>query len=163
MKAIHEIDGDEIEIRLISEADLHSNEEILKKLFLENFRINFPDLELSSCISDDGYINMLRFQKDGSAILIGAFIGMNIIGFLWAYSREFLGEKRLHIAHVIISDVNRSMGIGGKLLNSLEKIAKEMNIKKIELITSNANKEAIKFYQKNNFDVTRVQLEKELV
>jgi len=105
---------------------------------------------------------MLRFLNDGSAILIGAFKGAAIVGFLWAYRREVFGEQRLHVGHIIVSSMERSGGIGTRLLNSLEVIAGEKGIRKLELMTTAANEKTMKFYKSNGFVTVRVQLEKEL-
>ncbi len=151
-----------IEIRLISEDDLISNESVFIGFLEDNFRINFPDIDDLAKLANIGYNNMLGFKRDGSAILIGAFEGMAIIGFLWAYTRELLGEQRLHIAHIIVDSKTRSGGIGTRLMNRLEGIANEKGIKKFELMTTLENEKTMKFYKSNGFVTVRVQLEKEL-
>jgi ribosomal protein S18 acetylase RimI-like enzyme len=151
-----------IEIRFILNEDLIINKSILLYLLEENLRINFPNIKNLTELAKRGYENILRFQSDGSAILIGAFKGETIIGFLWAYQREVLGEQRLHIDHIIVDSKDRSCGIGTRLLNTLEGIANEKGLKKIELMTTVANEKTMKFYNLNGFVTVRVQLEKEL-
>lgn len=151
-----------IDIRFISENDLLKDEKIIKELLDENFKINFLGIDNFNKYVNDGYQNMLRFQRDGSAILIGAYIGATITGFLWAYRREVLGEQRLHIGHIVVNSCARSRGIGTRLLNKLEIFANENGIKKIELMTSVENENTMKFYQSNGFETVRVQLEKEI-
>ena len=150
-----------IEIRLISEDDLIRNESVLTNLLEDNLRINFHNIDLTELVNS-GYNNMLQFQRDGSAILIGAFEGVTIIGFLWSYLREVMGEQRVHIGHLIVDSRSRSEGIGTKLMNTLEGIANEKGIKKFELMTTVENDKTMKFYRSNGFVTVRVQLEKEL-
>lgn len=151
-----------IEIRLISEEDLIRNECVLIGLLEDNMRINFSAVNDFAELVNSGYNNMLRFQSDGSAILIGAFKGVSILGFLWAYRREVLGEQRLHIGHIIVNSMVRSGGIGTRLLDTLEGIANEKGIKKLELMTTVQNEKTMHFYKSNGFVTVRVQLEKEL-
>lgn len=151
-----------IEIRLISEGDLIRNEGIIKDLLEDNFQINFPYIDDLDELVVKGYNNMLCFKRDGSAIIIGAFEGMVIMGFLWAYKRKVLGEQKLHIDHIIMNAMARSGGIGTRLLNTLERLASEEGIKKFELMTTVENEKTMKFYKTNGFVTVRVQLEKEL-
>jgi len=151
-----------IEIRLISEDDLIRNKNVLINLLEDNIRINFPETGDLAELVNSSYNDMLRFLNDGSAILIGAFKGAAIVGFLWAYRREVFGEQRLHVGHIIVSSMERSGGIGTRLLNSLEVIAGEKGIRKLELMTTAANEKTMKFYKSNGFVTVRVQLEKEL-
>jgi len=151
-----------IEIRLISEDDLIRNKNVLISLLEDNIRINFPGIgDLAEPVNSN-YNNMRRFLNDGSAILIGAFKGTAIAGFIWAYRREVFGEQRLHVGHIIVNSMERSGGIGTRLLNSLEVIASEKGIRKLELMTTVANEKTMKFYKSNGFVAVRVQLEKEL-
>lgn len=151
-----------IEVRLISEVDLIKNESFLIGLLEDNIRIYFPGVDDLAEYAISGYNNMLRFQRDGSAIIIGAFEKAIVIGFLWAYPREVLGEQRIHIGHIIMNSMARSGGIGKRLLNTLEGIAHDKGIKKFELMATVENEKTMKFYKSNGFIVARVQLEKEL-
>lgn len=152
----------EIEIKYIREIDLLVNKNVLISLLEDNYRINFPNINGLTKFAIAGYEDMIRFKRDKTAILIGAFKGERIIGFLWAYKRNMLGENRIHIGHIIVNNDVRSKGIGTKLLNYLESIAKEEGYKKIELITTIKNEKTLKFYKTNGFSAFRVQLEKEL-
>lgn len=151
-----------MEIRFVAEDDLIKNEDVLKKLIEENLRINLKCIDNLSELAVNGYNDMIRFIRDGSAIIIGAFESSDLVGFLWAYTRDFLGEQRLYITHIIVGSNVRYSGIGKQLLLTLEGIAQKKNIKKIELIATVENEGAIKFYKKNGFTEERVQLEKEL-
>jgi ribosomal protein S18 acetylase RimI-like enzyme len=151
-----------IQIRLISKEDLIRNESVLKGLLEDNLRINFPVVDDLAQFIHSRYNNMICFEHDGSAILIGAFKGMTIVGFLWAYQKEVLGEQRLHIGQIVVDLDARLSGIGTRLLKALESIANEKSIKRIELMTTIENSKAMNFYKSNDFAIVRVQLEKEL-
>lgn len=151
-----------IEIKFISESDLEKNKQILIELLEENYSINFPERNNLKEYAINSYKDMVRFNKDNSAILVGAYDSTKIVGFLWAYKREFLGEKRIHIGHIIVNSSVRARGIGTKLLDRLEMLACQEEIYKIELMATLENENTMKFYKSKNFNITRVQLEKKL-
>jgi len=125
-------------------------------------RINLPGVEDPAELAGTGYDDMVRFHQDGSAVLIGAFEESVVVGLLWAYRRDVLGERRIHIGHVIVESTARSNGIGARLLRRLEDVATAEGIKSLELMTTIANEKAIGFYEANGFVAARVQLEKKL-
>jgi ribosomal protein S18 acetylase RimI-like enzyme len=155
-------DYTKIEVRLISEENLINNKKYLIDLLEDNLKINFPDLTNLTKYAMNGYDDMLRFKKDDSAILIGAFDKEKVIGFIWAYKREIFGERRIHIGHIVVSSEVRAGGIGSKLVKCLEDYSIHNNIKKIDLMTTLENEKTLKFYKAKGFSMVRVQFEKEL-
>lgn len=55
-----------------------------------------------------------------------------------------------------LDSLHENMGIGTELLNEAIKAAKENGCKKITVITTNDNINAIRFYQKRRFDLCRI-------
>lgn len=157
-----DLENRKIEVRLISVEELIENKNFMIDLLEDNLKINFPNMSNLTKYALNGYDDMLRFKRDNSAILIGAFDNERIIGFIWAYTREILGERRIHIGHIVVSSEVRSGGIGSKLLKCLEDYSIRENIKKIDLMTTFENEKTMKFYKANGFSIVRVQLEKEL-
>lgn len=151
-----------VEIRPMPEDDLVANEGILLHLLEENARVNFPWLEDTAELAGTWYRNMLRFAGDSSAILVGAFEGTSLVGFLWAHRRDVLGERRIHVGHIAVRSVERSRGIGTSLLSGLETIASQEGIEKLELMATAGNEDTVRFYEANGFAVARVQFEKAL-
>ncbi|MGB4660428.1 MAG: GNAT family N-acetyltransferase [Mobilitalea sp.] len=154
--------NENIEIRLITEADLIENREKIIDLLEENLKINFPTLNNLKNYAISGYEDMLCFSQDKTAILIGAFDRKTTIGFLWAYKRTLLGEDRIHLDHIVVDATIRAVGIGSRLLRVLEEIAIDKGILKIELMTTIENENTMRFYKSKGFSTTRVLLEKEL-
>lgn len=152
----------DLEIKEISEDDLFANKNAIIDLLEDNFKINFPDIGNLTESAINGYEDMVRFKKDKSAILFGAFKGKEIKAFLWAYKRVVFKEMRIHISHIVVHSSLRSCGIGSRLLMELDNLCSKEGIKKIELVTSLDNKNAIKFYKSKGFSEVRVQLEKNL-
>ncbi|KRQ87374.1 GTP pyrophosphokinase [Caloramator mitchellensis] len=82
--------------------------------------------------------------------VIIAKVGEKIQGFA-AYSIE---NKECEL--VLLESVEQSKGIGGMLIEKIIQISKENNCRRLFLITTNDNIEAIKFYQKNGFKLSSV-------
>lgn len=152
----------EIEIRMISGVDLEKNRNILIELLNENNEINFPDRSDLEKFAINNYQDMVRFNKDNSAILVGAYLNGTIVGFIWAYRRDFFGEKRIHITHIVVDSKIRGRGVGTKLMDTLEKLSIQEEIFKIDLMTTFTNENAMNFYKAKDFSIARVQLEKKL-
>lgn len=152
----------DIIVRLVNEIDLENNSKEFIGLLNENYHINFPHRNDLSDFVDKNIYDMRKFNKDGSALIIGSFLDEKVIGFLWAYERIFLGESKLHISHIVVNSEFRGFGIGTSMINHLEKLALEKDIKVIELLTTSVNTNTIQFYKNYGFNVTRLQLEKNL-
>lgn len=153
---------DDIYIRLVNEIDLYNNSKEINELLEDNYVINFPKQKNFSEFVDLNFNDLKKYQKDGTAIIIGAYLNQKIIGILWAYRRKFLGEERLHISHIIVNSTFRGYGIGSRMIYYLEKYALKKGIIIIELLTSSENTNTIQFYNKNGFKITRIQFEKNL-
>lgn len=57
---------------------------------------------------------------------------------------------------VSLDSLAENQGIGTSLVNKVIEAAKENNCKKIKLITTNDNLNALRFYQKRGFDMVRI-------
>lgn len=108
------------------------------------------------------YNNMINYIEDGTAIIVGAFEGNKMLGFIWTYKILVNNEQRFHINYFIVNEKYRNSGIGKKLMDEVCEIAKKYNIKRIELMVTSKNDGAIKFYEKQNFKQERVKLCKEI-
>lgn len=149
-----------IKIQLIDKITAENNKETIISYLGQVLNMNcIPNKE------DDIkkiYNNMINYIEDGSAIIIGAFEEKKLTGFIWAYKVLVNNETRFHINYFIVNEKNRNSGIGKKLMDEICVIAKENNIKKIELMVTTKNEGAINFYKKQNFEVERIKLCKEI-
>jgi ribosomal protein S18 acetylase RimI-like enzyme len=151
-----------MEIRKIRPEEIVDFEDDLKNLIHENVKLNFcitTNIENEICVM---YNNMIKFTQDGSAIILAAFEDKKIIGFVWAFVKNAFGEKKLHLLHIIVDAKNRSKGIGQKLIQSLQMISLNMKVVTIELMATVSNLNAMAFYEKNGFRITRVLFEKQI-
>ena len=150
-----------MEIRELTEKDLTDYQSDIIGYIYDNLMINLPFISEIEKLAEEKYLDIVRFKKDGSAILYGAF-EEKMLGFLWAYEREIFGEKRLHLDHLIVDANVRATGIGSKLIEKLYDIALVRNISKIELMATMSNENAVNFYRKHGYDIKRVQMEIEV-
>ena len=150
-----------MEIRELTEKDLTDYQSDIIRYICDNLIINLPFISEIEKLAEEKYLDIVRFKKDGSAILYGVFEG-KMLGFLWAYEREVFGEKRLHLDHLIVDANVRATGIGSKLIEKLYDIALVRNVSKIELMATMSNENAVNFYRKHGYDIKRVQMEIEV-
>ena len=150
------------EIKLFTTNDLSIYSESIRKLLEENYKINFSNYSGFAKYVETNLIDMHNYIIDGSAYVFGIINENNVIGFLWAYKRTFLNEDRLHIIHIIIDSEYRNIGLGTLLIDYIENLAVEENIKIIELITSSDNTNTINFYKTHGFKIKRYQFEKNI-
>lgn len=108
------------------------------------------------------YDNLLRFCKDGSAIVFCAYSGECIVGLLWAYERTFMGRRSFHVSEFVVDSSCRRQGVGRKLMEQLEKEATARGIASLELLVSCDSEAAVDFYKTQGFAIKRYAVEKTL-
>lgn len=85
----------------------------------------------------------------------------NLEGFIAEENGEKLGLATVNIENnemefVTLDSLKQGRGIGTMLINEVVNMAKEKNVKRLWLITTNDNLNALKFYQKNNFHLVKI-------
>lgn len=131
-------------------------------LLSEVYQLNFDGICNKDELINSKIDEIPRFIENGSAIILGALQENKMVGFLWAYEYVRLNEKCIHINHFIVDGKFRNKGIGKLLLYNLERESEKRGIHRIELLATVSNKEAINFYMRDNFEVERVYLKKNI-
>ncbi|MBI9043871.1 MAG: GNAT family N-acetyltransferase [Anaerolineaceae bacterium] len=77
-------------------------------------------------------------------------------GFLAQIENEICGLVTYHIEHnscqiISLNSLQSQMGIGSALINKIKQFAQSQRIKRLWLITTNDNLNAMRFYQKRGF------------
>lgn len=117
-------------------------------------------------IKKDNREEVIQFFKDhwGSPQMIistGIYECDKLDGWVYEENGEILGL----LTYVIHSDsieiisldsIKEGRGIGSKLIQEVEKVAKQKGINKISLITTNDNLYALRFYQKRGYRISKV-------
>lgn len=150
-----------IDVRLLTFQEILENgsrlEYFMHMVMVENHFYGITD-EMYKKYYDD----MKLFIEDGSAILIGAFDGDELIGFHWGYERNTLGGKRVHSYFNAIEPNYRGQGIGKRFWKVLEREAIKRGIYTIEAMCTYANKAAVNYHLHNGFEIERLQVVKSL-
>ena len=71
-------------------------------------------------------------------------------------------RKFLHIENICIDEKHQKKGIGKKLYNQIIQLAKEKNIKNIELMVWEFNENAIKFYKNLGMSIKNLKFEQKI-
>ena len=144
--------------------DLVVNKEILLELLIDTYEINFQKTrEQCKCICEEKLESMNNYVKQGSAIILGAIIDNELVGFLWLYKHDYWGEPRLHINQIAVRIRYRGKGIGKSLIEEAEKQAKYLDVHTIDLFVSENNMQALVMYDKLGFKTERRYLKKNLL
>lgn len=107
-----------------------------------------------------------RIEDDDKGILLVAEVGKEVIGYFIG-GLGFVEDYRLLdlIAEgesMFILDQYRSLGIGAEFIRLFENWCREKNIKRVRIVASAGNTEAIKFYHRLGYEDYDVKLEKDL-
>ena len=150
-----------VEVRLLTEKEIFNNEAKLI-YFLHMVMSENLDYEVTKEMCEKYYRDIKNFIRDGSAILIGAFEGKNLIGFHWGYEKNTPGGKRIHSYFNAIEPEYRGQGIGKKFWTVLEGEAVKRKVYTIEAMCTYANKVAVNYHLHHGFQIERVQVVKKL-
>ncbi|HRY27853.1 MAG TPA: GNAT family N-acetyltransferase [Candidatus Moranbacteria bacterium] len=85
----------------------------------------------------------------------------NLRGIIAEENGEKVGLATIHVENdemelVTIDSLKPGKGIGKLILDKVINIAKKENVKRLWLITTNDNMNALKFYQKNDFHLVKI-------
>lgn len=150
-----------IDVRLLTLKEILGNEAKLEH-FMYMVMSENHSYEITDEMCRKYYADMKEFIVDGSAILIGAFDGDELIGFHWGYERNTPGGKRIHSYFNAIEPNYRGQGIGKRFWKVLEQEAIKRGIYTIEAMCTYANKTAVNYHLHNGFEVERLQVVKSL-
>ena len=121
-----------------------------------------PELfkKIKDFVIPSGEFAEILVKKD--SIVCVATLNQKIVAFLIADIRSNFDKdkKTMHISKLGVSSKYKHHGIGHKLFEYLEQIAKEQSCSSIELNVFYKNEVAKKFYKSLGFGVQRLTLEK---
>lgn len=152
-----------MEIKTLQHDDFLKNITVLKDLLITSYENNFNiSRELCSVIVESKIQDLDYYVKNQKATLLGVFNDGFLVGFVWCYSHNYFGEKRLHVNQIVIDKKFRGQGIAKKMLNLTEKYAREMDVKIIDLFVTEENLAAVKMYEDLGYITERRYLKKNI-
>ena len=99
-------------------------------------------------------------QTNPHYILLGAKYNGKLVGSVMGIvCLDMVGQCNpfMVLENVIVSDAHRNMGIGRKLMEEIERIAKERECFMIEFVSSGFRKDAHKFYESVGYKLDAVK------
>ncbi|MBK8202518.1 MAG: GNAT family N-acetyltransferase [Bdellovibrionales bacterium] len=99
----------------------------------------------------DGY-EIVAIESDNKVL---AVMGYRIL-------HDFVHGKHLYIDDLVSTESHRSQGLGAKLLNYAEDIAKELGCRGLRLCTGIENEQGKKFYERHDWKLRAVAYKKKL-
>lgn len=121
--------------------------------------------EESYLISDaeEKYEEMLIYISERKAIVLGVIEDEKFAGMVWGYTYPFRDDKlRMYISILHVDESLRGQGIGGILMEQMEKEALKSGYKSLFLHAEAFNTGAIKFYERIGFQPERIQMVKRI-
>lgn len=113
---------------------------------------NFKDAEVE-------YRELLSYFHDDKAIIYGAIEQNKLIGFIYAYQYPFRDDiSRIYISILYVNKEYRSRHIGKNLLREIENYAQKIKVRAVYLHTEAFNTDVVKFYQRNGYEIERIQM-----
>ena len=108
-------------------------------------------------------MNFFRKHWGGSQMIIssGTYDCGMLDGYVYVEEATIIGLVT-YVLHadsleiISLDSIQEGKGIGSRLMAEVEQFALEQNIPKIELITTNDNLQALKFYQKRGYRITHI-------
>ena len=147
-----------IDLRQILSDEAVQNKHGLCSLLFNNYRINFPETVFDLRYVEEKIQGMIQYLQEEKAIVFGAFDDSQLIGFVWGFERHFFNEKRFHLNELIVAEEHRGRKIGRQLVGMFIDAAKRRNIQVVDLFCMVDNANAIRFYQKMDFEIERYQM-----
>lgn len=106
--------------------------------------------------------------SNSNNIYLVAELENEIVGICFSNIKEISNNKImkdrkfLHIENICIDKKHQKKGIGKKLYNQIIQLAKEENIKNIELMVWEFNENAIKFYKNLGMSIKNLKFEQKI-
>lgn len=150
-------------IKPLTYHDYTSNIVTLQQLIENSYMTNFNlPLNIIETITIDKVRELGDYINSKKAMILGAFIDDILVGFIWFYSHDYYGERRIHINQIIVNKNYRKKGIGKQLLFKAEEIAKNMDIRVMDLFVTEENRSALELYEGMGYITERRYLKKYL-
>lgn len=140
--------------------DIYRND--IKNLIWENMMHHYTAQKVDEVYFETKTSEIKRYLAEQKAVIFVFINNGKASGCIWSYPRVFLDEKRLFVQMLQIKPEHRNAGIGKQLLNKIEEYAKAHGYYAVDMIAESNNNGAVRFYQREGYQIERVQLIKTL-
>ena len=128
-------------------------------------RVLHLDIHIRPRIAEDGdWITEILLENWASNIVVTRGISYEadqLPGFIAERNKKRLGLLTYNINNdeleiITLNAIEEGKGVGTALLEEVEKLAKDRRCKRIWLITTNDNVDALRFYQKRGYEIKSI-------
>ncbi len=127
--------------------------ELMEITLRDNITQKYPDTLSKEYVDKiPGYI------EDNTAIVIGAFAGDLMVGFIWGYVTHIFDETRVHSYMGAVNPDYRGNGIAKRLMELQFEEAKKRGIYQVEAMVTASNEAAHKWHLKTGFVDDRIKM-----
>jgi ribosomal protein S18 acetylase RimI-like enzyme len=127
------------------------------------YESNFPGF-----VADSDFLSRKRAQiraatRDPGQTLLVAEDGEGLAGFIWlVVEQEWGGARRGEVAAIYVLPRARGKGVGRLMMTEGEAVLRSYGCKKVHLMVTRSNEHAFHLYESHGYQVTRLQMEKEI-
>jgi|SRR5699024_11981433 len=150
-----------MEIHEINTLNIDNYKLDITSLLRQSFIKSYPRLNSSHVQFIERY-NKLKDYLEQNAKVYGCFDSGALIGFIWFFEKREMGLRLVHLNQIVVNDNYRKQGLGTKLLHKMEEYCIKNKIDEIELIVTNSNEHAVKFYKNKSFHTERLLMRKKI-
>lgn len=147
---------------LLSSEDIETYKFNIINLMKQSYSISFPKEKNNQQDFEKRIISLKNYINNEQAVVYGAMENNKVIGFIWFFYKIVQDKNIVHVNHFVIDEKYRGAGIGKQLWLRLEQYGTAKKIDEIELMVTKNNYEALKFYEKKDFEVERLIMKKRL-
>ena len=120
------------------------------KQIVNLFVDGFSEKPYNECWTEKNALNKIKDYYNSGEILV-IIESRTVIGFVIYHQMLWDNHNKLYIDEMVVDKAYRRKGIGTKLLNEVEKKAKEDGISNLELV-SNTDSVAFKLYKDKGYE-----------
>ena len=125
-------------------------------------KYHYPDRKISRDYPASRVENLKSYLESGNTFFWGAIVNGTLIGYYWAYISTEINEKIWEIRSNYISEKARGKGLGFRSYISGINKAIEMGCTSSVSMYASFNKKAAEIYSKLGYEITKVEVIKNI-
>lgn len=151
---------EDLKVLRLNKDNFFSVSEDIKALMKISMECSFQKSEIPADYYEQSISDLERFINDGSAVAFVCIANNKVQGWIWCYEIHRLNNRRLHVTDFAVTPDEQRRGIGSILIDTVEKYADENGFDGIDLMCSESDFSAKKFYLKHGYEPERYLMAK---
>ena len=149
-------------IKRLSYITIEPWKDTITELLNLSVKLNFPYMPENEGYGQKKYDELHEYLRAEKAIVFGAIENGELAGWIWCHEIYRMGSRRLHISEISVREEYRMRGIGKRLLAEAETYAKSNGFLELDLLVTESNEDAVRFYKDLDFDTERYLMVKKV-